>query len=939
VAEQDFYARLLADNSLDVVYHSVDGLLAWVSPSIEPLLGWRPDEVLGRPTSEFWHSDDVDMVAQLRNESLLGDDRRGVFRMRAKDGRQLWVHITLHGSLGPDGRPETTGSVRDVTAEHGALANLEAERSTARAVLDSLLDPHVILEAIRDGSGTIVDFRYTEANDAACRDDRMERDQLVGARLMDLFPGHGPAGLLDDLRLVVETGVPLVRDDLRYRQERRDAVGWYDVRAVRVGDGLSYTWRDVSDRHRSQVQLAGSERRYRLLAENVSDTVMHASSGTILWVSQALNATLGWDPEDWVGHSFREFSHPDDIPSLVAAQTALALGETVVSRVRARAADCTFHWVETHSRPFIDEDGRAHGTVTSFRAVDAEVAADAALRESEARYRLLAENGGDVVYQTDVDGLITWVSPAVSEALGWEPEQLIGTPSRDLIHVDDHAGLDQRRAEAGRDELLVLDSARYRTSHGDYRWMSIRARHVRDEDDDDLGTVVGLRDVTAEREAQEELAYRAFHDPLTGLHNRAWVLDMLDADLRAAARRGTRLGVLFIDLDNFKVVNDSLGHIAGDDVLAAIARRISHALRPQDRVGRFGGDEFVVVVPDAGETHELEAIAERLSRAITTELMIDQHRIVPTASIGIAVSTPASTSGSLLRDTDSALFRAKNAGRARWHFFDEQMHAQAVARLTIEDELRRAIDEHQFVVHYQPIVRLLDARVVGHEALVRWNHPTRGLLAPIEFLPVAEDSGLIVDIGHQVLHLVCELIAGNPGLPGPISVNKSPLQIARPGWRNTFVDILRGHGVGPSRIVIEVTETAVLDILEVTRLDFLHLRDLGVGIHVDDFGTGYSSISLLRDLPVTGLKLDGSFTSHLSRGTSPTKVLAAGLAGLAEGLHLQSIAEGVETEEQAEILRSQGWTHGQGWLFGRPAPVPALTSLVESVAARAVSPA
>jgi diguanylate cyclase (GGDEF)-like protein len=459
--------------------------------------------------------------------------------------------------------------------------------------------------------------------------------------------------------------------------------------------------------------------------------------------------------------------------------------------------------------------------------------------------------------------------------------------------------------------------------------MSVRSRALRDDAGEINGAVVSLRDVTSEREAQDLLAYRAFHDPLTGLKNRAWILDMLDADLRAAERRSAQLGVMFIDLDNFKVVNDSLGHIAGDDVLATIAQRISAVLRPDDRLGRFGGDEFVVVVPDVGDVHELEIIAERLSSAITTELTVEQHRIVPTASIGIAVSTATSTSESLLRDTDSALFRAKGAGRARWHFFDEAMHAQAVSRLTIEDELRRAIDEHQFVVHYQPIVRLSDAAVVGHEALVRWNHPTRGLLYPDSFLPVAEESGLIVDIGRQVLHQVCELLAAEPGLPGPVSVNKSPKQIARPGWRDLFVHVLRHHGVDPTRIVIELTETAVLSVLDLTRDDLLFVRDLGVGIHMDDFGTGFSSISLLRDLPVTGIKLDRSFTSQLTTVDSPANVLASGLAGLADGLHLQSIAEGVETEDQAAILLSQGWSHGQGWLFGRPAPVPALQSLPE----------
>jgi diguanylate cyclase (GGDEF)-like protein/PAS domain S-box-containing protein len=531
--------------------------------------------------------------------------------------------------------------------------------------------------------------------------------------------------------------------------------------------------------------------------------------------------------------------------------------------------------------------------------------------------------------------VIQWISPAVVDALGWRPDQLVGSRAIDLMHPEDAPAAYTAREQFLAGQLLdASDALRYRTHDGDYRFMSVRARPLRDASGAVVGGIVGLRDVTTERVATDELAYRAFHDPLTGLHNRAWVLDMLDADLRGAERRSLRLGVLFIDLDNFKVVNDSLGHVAGDGVLATIAQRIVTVLRPDDRVGRFGGDEFVVVVPDITDTYELEAIAQRLSDAISTELTVERHRIVPTASIGIAVSNPMSTSESLLRDTDSALFRAKAAGRSRWHFFDEEMHAQAVARLTIEDELRHALERHEFVVHYQPIVELVSGAIVGHEALVRWMHPDRGMVPPNDFLPVAEDSGLIVEIGHEVLHAVCRTLSEHPELPGPISVNKSPLQIQRPGWLSAFSDIVASHGVDPHRLVIEITETAVLTGVEVVRENLQQVRDLGIGVHVDDFGTGYSSISLLRDLPITGLKLDSTFTWQLSAGETPANALAAGLAGLAQGLELMGIAEGVETEDQRWILVDQGWTHGQGWLFGRPQAEPALTSLAEQAATR-----
>jgi diguanylate cyclase (GGDEF)-like protein len=379
---------------------------------------------------------------------------------------------------------------------------------------------------------------------------------------------------------------------------------------------------------------------------------------------------------------------------------------------------------------------------------------------------------------------------------------------------------------------------------------------------------------------------------------------------------------LFVDLDHLKVVNDSLGHAAGDKVLAAVAGRIVTAVRPGDRVGRFGGDEFVVVVQDVHDVLELEQCAERVSAAITADLTVHGHRIVPTASIGIAMSTPTSKPAALLRDTDSALFRAKAAGRGRWQFFDERMHAQAMARLTIEDELRHAIIRNEFTVHYQPIVALADRRVVGHEALLRWIHPTRGLLSPGEFLDVAEDSQLITAIGAHVLDDVCAMLADRSDLPGPINVNVSAVQLAAPDWLTNVTDTFSRHGVDPRRIVLEVTETAVLNLFDSARDAFASLRGLGVGIHVDDFGTGYSSISLLRDLPVTGVKLDLRFVHDLTIGDSRANALTQGLSGLVNGLQLTGIAEGIENEMQADILRAQGWQCGQGYFFGRPVAIP-----------------
>jgi len=287
------------------------------------------------------------------------------------------------------------------------------------------------------------------------------------------------------------------------------------------------------------------------------------------------------------------------------------------------------------------------------------------------------------------------------------------------------------------------------------------------------------------------------------------------------------------------------------------------------------------------------------------------------------VSTASSTPDSLLRDADSALFGAKSAGRSRWQFFDSVMHAQAVARITVEDELRSAITRSEFVVYYQPIVSLPDARVVGHEALVRWAHPIRGLLRPEAFLDVAEDTGLITAVGGQVLDQACAMLAQRPDLPGPISINVSTVQLAATDWLRGVHDTLTLHEVDPARIVIEVTETAVLSLVDAAQIALTSLQRLGVGIHVDDFGTGYSSISVLRDLPVTGVKLDLRFVHDLTIAESQANALVHGLSGLVGGMHLTGIAEGVETRAQADLLAALGWQYAQGFYFGRPALLPA----------------
>jgi diguanylate cyclase (GGDEF)-like protein/PAS domain S-box-containing protein len=922
--EADERYRLLAENSTDVVILlGVDNEVQWVSPSVATVLGWVPDDVTGRPMVELIHPDDLSRVQAAQQAAVGGGDDRGQIELRFATAAGGWRWMSASGRLLRNRTGDVIGdlsSLRDIEAEVAARSAVGAARAEVDEAYRLLADNStgVVFRADNHGvftwmSESVTDFLGWEPGDILGRDvvSLLHPDDVPATRAIQAGIMRGQGGTMR---------VRFRRVDGDYR--------WVEARVSPVLDAAGEvvsrvgSWRDIDAEVQAVDALRASERHFRVIAENATDVVFMADlDGIVRWISPSVTDTLGWDVDEVVGQGGSDFVDAVDRAAAPTARSAVIETHHPESRVlRYRLKGGGTRTMAVSLRPQYDDAGNVVGTVGGMRDVEEETAARIAMADSESMLRNALRAAAIGMALADSHGAFTLVNPALAAMLGRDESWLLAHEVNDVIDPQHRTLVDGVRDSLIHGETTKFEGQlRLLRADGEPLWARVAAVVIGDESHIFMIQIV---DVTAEREAQEQLSYQAFHDALTGLRNRAWILDMLDVDLRSARRTGSHVGVFFIDLDNFKLVNDSLGHGAGDEVLAAVARRISSVMRPTDRVGRFGGDEFVVVVPEVQGAPDIERVAERISTAISAELMVEGHRIVPTASMGIAVSTPTSTPADLLRDTDSALFRAKDAGRARWHFFDEGMHAQAVARLTLEDELRRAIAHGEFVVHYQPIVRLKDSAVVGHEALVRWQHPERGLLYPGDFLEVAEDSGLIVAIGHQTLDAVCRLLAAHRDLPGPVNVNFSGVELSARDWQATFVETVLRHGVDPRRLVVEVTETAVLSLVDTTHRDLASLRELGVGIQVDDFGTGFSSISLLRDLPVTGIKLDATFVRDLTDGDSPANALAAGVAGLAQGLLLVGIAEGIETADQARTLLSQGWTHGQGYLFGRPEPVP-----------------
>jgi diguanylate cyclase (GGDEF)-like protein/PAS domain S-box-containing protein len=582
-------------------------------------------------------------------------------------------------------------------------------------------------------------------------------------------------------------------------------------------------------------------------------------------------------------------------------------------------------------------ENRGRLVIAIIRDVTERKEVEKVIKESEERFRSLVQNTSDIITLLEADGTVRYISPAVERVMGYKPEEQVGTNAFGSVHPDD-----RERALDTFTEVLkspgLYPPLEFRVPHKDGSWRHLE--HVVNNLLDDpavRGVVVNSRDVTKRKALEEQLRHQALHDPLSGLPNRALFMDRLEHALIRANRRGSKVAVLFMDLDNFKITNDSLGHEVGDQLLVAVAERLKACLRPEDTAARLGGDEFTILVEEVDGLRDAARVAERIAESLQRPFALDQYEVFFTTSIGIALSGPLQKlPADLLRHADLAMYQAKHKGKARYEVFEPSMGTDALERLRLESELRRALERGEFKVYYQTVVALEGGRIGGAEALVRWEHPKRGLLLPKEFLSVAEETGLIMRIGERVLREACHQMRAwqvrYPGTPPlTISVNLSTREFFHP---KLIAEVLDESEIDPATLQLEITEGAMTSNgTYSTDRTLRNLKRMGVQLAIDDFGLGYSSLSYLKRFPVDFLKIDRSFVAGLGQepngvSTKDTEIVKA-MIDLTHALGLRVIAEGVETSEQLAQLRNMKCDLAQGNYFSEPLPSGALAVILE----------
>ncbi len=791
------------------------------------------------------------------------------------------------------------------------------------------------------------DWNVVDVNETALVMLSMEREEVLGRPITSLFPQEIAAryaGALEDAR--TPTG------ELQFRNghivtilsgARGRSVPTEITVTLHSFAGRGYAVviaRDVTVRMAIEAELDKSRQLFASFMENTpASATIKGPDGRYVFSNPAFSAYVGLSPQQVVGKSDDEL-WPADVVAMMRESDLFVQREgrpiTAQQRVRPIAGGPT-RVLQVTKFP-ITRRGEITGVAVIGLDISRQVRTEQALKDSEDRHRIVAEYTHGMECWVGPDGGMLYASPSCERITGYPRDHFLENAN----------GLENIVLEEDREDWLRFHARphdesldyRIRTRDGRVRWVNEVKREVTASDGESMGSRLSLRDITERKHMELQLRHLALHDPLTGLANRSLCLDRIQQAMERSRRvKRSFFSVIFLDLDRFKVLNDSLGHVFGDKVLLLTAEVLRASVRAFDTVARFGGDEFVLLLEELSSPREAIQAVQRLRKAISRPLVVDGHEIQLTASLGLTLGTQNSaTPDDLLRNANVAMHQAKKAGRNRFKTFTRAMLDRASTLLAMETDLRRAVGRGEFFLEYQPIVRMDGAPTLhGFEALVRWNHPHKGVVPPSLFIPVAEESGLIVELGLIVLREACRTLSRwREQIPAAanlvMSVNLSPRQFSESNLVEDVKAVLQETGLPPSALKLEITESAIMDNAASAVDKLRRLKALGMALSIDDFGTGYSSMSSLQQFPLDTLKIDLSFVRRIEQGPEGQEIVKA-IISLAHSLQLQVIAEGVERTSQRDILRGLNCEFAQGYLYSKPIGEAAAREYLASCAA------